>query len=164
MSVSQTVTPCSLVYSLHFFDEGDSVWTEYKLEENGDLYSFVASFDAERGTLEILTSDFEAYYDFSVRAKIVATDLKSGTMQSSVEEVFEITVKDRCLDAVITQGVTGFTGTEAEPYDWDMYQMQEITFPPIQVNFADCPVVYRILDANQESSELSKIYNVPLTD
>ena len=148
---------------MYFLDERDEEWSEYKAEEEASSkdYAFVSSFDAVTGTLEVFSKDFETFSDFTVRAKIVATDLKSSMTEGSTEAIFQITLKDHCLDSEFIFGViSGKMGTEAEPNDWDVYQVQEISFPPVKINFPDCPVIYRVLDANEERSELALIYDI----
>ena len=61
---------------------------------NAASFAFVDSFDSKTGNLAIGSTNYEAYSDFKINAKIVATDLMSKSNLNTLENIFHITIKD----------------------------------------------------------------------
>lgn len=111
---------CPFTFKLFFYDELNFDWTEYT-SSTAASFSFVQSFDASSGEIKIYTTDFGTYDNYSVRVWILAIDERSNSAQNSVNDYFNLYVKDECRDVVIKTGITGFSGTEASPYSWHIW-------------------------------------------
>lgn len=114
MDVSGADGACTITFALYFYDEPNYDWILYSTS-NAGTYNFVSSFSSSSGSLSLYTTDYGSYSDFTIRTKIVATGA------DSVEDEFDITIKDQCRDVYVSSGLSGFTGTEASPYQWDMF-------------------------------------------
>ena len=61
-------------------------------------------------------------------------------------------MKDACFDAELIEGVGGLTGTLSAPYEWDMWQLQEVQFTPLTLSIDGCPVSYALTDIDIEKT------------
>ena len=134
---------CPLTYNLFFWDEPNYSWEEYT-EATASVYPFVQSFSSLDGTLEVSSTDYLAHSNTSIRTKIVVTDESSGSTLNSVEDQFNLYLRDECHDVSIDVGISGLIGTEAAPYEWHMWQLQEVLFTGVEISIWNCPVSYLI--------------------
>lgn len=123
-----TVTPsisgsasssCPATYTLYFWDAANYDWEAYSSSPSD--YAFVSSFSTSTGQLQIYSTDYATYEDYTVRTKIVVVDSRSSATLNTLEDEFDITVKDQCRDVVVNTSIVGFSGTESSPYSWHMW-------------------------------------------
>ena len=79
---------------------------------------------------------------------------------NTLENIFHITIKDQCLDVVVDSEMIGFTGTQTNPYEWEMYQTQEVLFSQIYISVPGCPISYKIVSDQYESNAETAIYTI----
>jgi len=144
-------------FYLHFWNSNTKVWVQYDAT-SALIYMFVGSWDPASGTLIINTSDFTTYDG----PYVVLVRITTMNTVSLFEDQFDLTIKDKCRDAAITQGVVvkaadGTTRTFASPFLWDMWEYAEVYFDPIVIShtFTDCPTTYFVTDSNFERTEIT---------
>ena len=152
-------TTCAWTCQLFFYDAPNYTWEEYT-SATASTYPFVSSFDTSYGTLSISTSDYTNYENYSVRTKIVLTDERSSSSLNSIEDEFDLYIRDQCRDVTINTGISGFTGTEATPYYWHMWQAQSISFTGVSISVSGCPESYTITQDNAERTEETAVYTI----
>ena len=146
-----------MTYQLYFWDAPNYTWELYD-SSTASTYPFVSSFTS--GTITIFSNDYTNYENFSVRTKLVAIDERSGSSSNTFEDEFDLYLRDQCRDASITSEIDGFTGTEASPYSWHMWQLQEVTFTGITIDVSNsCPITYTITQDNAERTEETAVYS-----
>ena len=159
ITLSATVSGCSLTYALYFWDAPNYVWEEYT-SSTASTYPFVQSFSDSDGTLVISSSDYATYENFSVRTKIVVTDERSSSTLNTFDDEFDLYLRDECRDVTISSGIAGFTGTAGAPYEWHMWQAQSVTFTGVSLSVSGCPTHYYITEDNAERTEETAVYTI----
>jgi hypothetical protein len=94
VSTTETTSDCPLDYTLQLWDESLQLWEDW----NSSDYA-VISWVTSTGVMTLETSDYNTYDDYSVVARISASDPYSDvTDKNEVYDQFTIDVRDECHD------------------------------------------------------------------
>ena len=151
-SITISRVGCSPFFYLHFWNSKTKVWVQY----SAATHPFVKTWDSSTGSLIVNTADFATYDNVDVLTRIT-----SLLTQSSFEDQFTISFRDKCRDATLTTGLSltaldGTSRSSTNPFTWHMWQFAQANFNQIVVSATPtaCPVVYSVTDVDYDRTPI----------
>ena len=87
------------MFGFEYWDSNKKIWSSYSISSGFYTPSYINSFSASTGLLQLKTTDF-ATYDmlpwYNVTAKLTVTSTNSVQTANYLEDTFDVTIVESC--------------------------------------------------------------------